>query len=475
MIRIVTCKEHIIFNKKCFDSKAIPSTLRVNSFDNIPESHRAAELCSLSFIKNRIAQSKKKLNFSTKQANRKLKFISKYLPSEIINMIKSRSQRKFDHEKLEIRAIHKTKFANLLNYKITKQKQIIQSNDNKIISKIDDSWFVNMSNRVFDQDEIFILKLDPKFAVVPKNINSEQLLANIDPKLKNLIEDKPTLENIRISIVNTLKNKKLPRNNLNKYQMSALHRLKKYDDIIITNSDKGNKTVVLEKTVYFNKINDILDDKNIYQEIKSDNTPSIAKKLIEKLKEILKLEKIDYFTYRYLYPTYYNIPNVYGIIKLHKHNHPARLICPFFEHPVAKLSKFLSDLITPSIRNSEYSLKNSGELANQIKNIRINKHDQMISLDVINLFTNIPINLTLQIIKSKLSLDKTLKDRTKLPIIKIIDLIEFCMINTSFSFNNKFYIQKSGAPMGSNLSPILGEALVFEIFHQANQLFFKQT
>ena len=91
----------------------------------------------------------------------------------------------------------------------------------------------------------------------------------------------------------------------------------------------------------------------------------------------------------------------------------------------------------------------------------------MISLDIVNLFTNIPIDKTLKIVQDKLSKDNSLDERTKLPISEIMFLIKFIMDNNYFSFDNKIYQQVSGAPMGCNLSPILAEALVSTIFEQA--------
>jgi hypothetical protein len=91
----------------------------------------------------------------------------------------------------------------------------------------------------------------------------------------------------------------------------------------------------------------------------------------------------------------------------------------------------------------------------------------MISLDIVNLFTNIPLNYTLNIIKNKLEQDNNLIVRTKLPVHEIISLLNFCMHNNSFSFNGKYFKQKFGAPMGCNLSPIIAEALVSYIFEKA--------
>ena len=50
--------------------------------------------------------------------------------------------------------------------------------------------------------------------------------------------------------------------------------------------------------------------------------------------------------------------------------------------------------------------------------------------------------------------DDTLWDRTVLSIHNIILLLGFCLHNTYFSFQNKFYQQVEGAPMGSLVSSI---------------------
>ena len=62
----------------------------------------------------------------------------------------------------------------------------------------------------------------------------------------------------------------------------------------------------------------------------------------------------------------------------------------------------------------------------------------------------------LNIINGLLEQDTTLCDRTVLSVQKIIELLEFCLHNTYFSFQNKFYEQVEGAAMGSPVSPISG-------------------
>ena len=77
------------------------------------------------------------------------------------------------------------------------------------------------------------------------------------------------------------------------------------------------------------------------------------------------------------------------------------------------------------------------------------------SYDVTSLFTPVPIDPALNIIKDLLEKDEKLNDRTVLSVQNIIELLGFCLHNTYFSFQNKFYEQVEHEPMGLSVSPIV--------------------
>ena len=85
------------------------------------------------------------------------------------------------------------------------------------------------------------------------------------------------------------------------------------------------------------------------------------------------------------------------------------------------------------------------------------------SYDVSALFTSIPIDTTINIIRKQLEDDKDLHSRTNMTIKHICCLLEFCLKNTYFKFNGEFYEQKEGAAVGSPISPIVANLFMEDL------------
>ena len=73
-----------------------------------------------------------------------------------------------------------------------------------------------------------------------------------------------------------LQNAKKPKSSLGKEQREALKKLREDDSIVILPADKGNATVVMNKNDYARKMEEILND---YEEVKTNPTPKLVKKL----------------------------------------------------------------------------------------------------------------------------------------------------------------------------------------------------
>ena len=92
----------------------------------------------------------------------------------------------------------------------------------------------------------------------------------------------------------------------------------------------------------------------------------------------------------------------------------------------------------------------------------------MISFDVVSLFTSIPLD-TVRLITEKLLTNNTSwQTKTESNIQDILDLLDLCL-STEFCFQNNYYRQISGTPMGSPLSKpsFLAEAVMQDLESKA--------
>ena len=89
------------------------------------------------------------------------------------------------------------------------------------------------------------------------------------------------------------------------------------------------------------------------------------------------------------------------------------------------------------------------------------------SYDVSALFTSIPIDPAIKLIQKHLEDGKDLSNRTSMTVNHIICLLEFCLRNTYFLFQGRYYDQTEGAAMGSPISPLVANLFMEEIEVQA--------
>ena len=97
--------------------------------------------------------------------------------------------------------------------------------------------------------------------------------------------------------------------------------------------------------------------------------------------------------------------------------------------------------------------KNSVQLTKSLSEIPLCSQSRFVFLDIKDMYTNIPINETLDIIKNQLQglqYDSTI-------FHQLITLLSVSLKQNYFRYNQNFYEQTDGLPMSSPLSPIMSE------------------
>ena len=129
------------------------------------------------------------------------------------------------------------------------------------------------------------------------------------------------------------------------------------------------------------------------------------------------------------------------------------------------VAKELTKILKPLVGKSPHHINSTHDCVEQVRNLTLAPEECLSSYDVSALFTSVPVDPALRVIKNLLEKDPTLKNRTVLPEKDIILLLEFCFKNTYFSFQNQFYEQVKGVAMGSLVSPIVAN-LYMEYFEE---------
>jgi len=153
---------------------------------------------------------------------------------------------------------------------------------------------------------------------------------------------------------------------------------------------------------------------------------------------------------------------LYGLPKIHKiivgNCPPCRPILSAINTPTYKIAKFLVPILATLTKN-EYTVQDSFKFAEDIR--KQNKKFVMASLDVDSLFTNIPLDETIQICANELFKGKKKTEKVNgLTKAQITALLKLATKQSFFLFNNNFYIQKDGVAMGNPLGPTLANAFL---------------
>ncbi|CAF3362230.1 unnamed protein product [Rotaria sp. Silwood2] len=274
------------------------------------------------------------------------------------------------------------------------------------------------------------------------------------------------LNNYSEIFIKSVKKKRI--RNISDEEFNAIKSLKNNKNIIICRADKGNSIVILNKEDYINKINEILKQK----QFKPSKQGIIKEKEKSMNKCILKLYNdkiIEKDTYWKIHSTCSSYATLYGQPKIHKANYPLRPIISSIGAYNHDLSKYLYYIIKNNRPSQSFSyIKDSYELVKKITGIHDSSNQIMISFDVDNLYTNVPVNEAIEV-----TLDMLFKRSNPAPIPftreQFKELLEIAVCNVPFRFHDKIYIQNDGVAMGSPLGPVLADLFMTHLEQRLNK------
>ena len=91
--------------------------------------------------------------------------------------------------------------------------------------------------------------------------------------------------------------------------------------------------------------------------------------------------------------------------------------------------------MSPVVGNTDHTVKNSCEFADFIRDKTPNACEEIVSFEVVSLFTKIPVDFAVKVAEERLREDASRGQRTSLPVEDIIHLLSFCLKTTQFTYN----------------------------------------
>jgi hypothetical protein len=352
----------------------------------------------------------------------------------------------------------------------------------------------NFSSRTLTEDEEFVLSKGLKFALPNRKLSQEKYLLCFEKMYKSLLEQeyynpevtsdtqsciplKDALRHLALSSWDSYYKKK-PGRILTDGEWKALRSLSKDKSIIIARPDKGNGVVIVDRKDYINKVERILSDVSKFQKVDVDPfkiSITTETKINNALRKLTKEDSescLHESSYKEIYASGTAPGVLYGLPKVHKENWPIRPILSACNTPTYDLAKFLVPILNPITKNN-FTVSNVFPFINELTQFKA-QNTFMATFDVKSLFTQIPLNETIDICVNELFkyLDGSKEDEMDLLTVDykgkhsyftkkdFKKMLELASLDMHFIFNSTLYKQVDGVAMGSPLGPTLANAFM---------------
>ena len=207
---------------------------------------------------------------------------------------------------------------------------------------------------------------------------------------------------------------------------------------------------------------------------------TLQKKLLD-LKKQGNLTESEYWRLRpseSIPAAFYGLPKIHKVKLEPKEDHftlpkeatpqvPLRPINSCIGSPTYQLSKYLASILKSLQSESGFPVKNAKEFTNFISSQVVAEDEQIVSFDVVSLFTSIPVDLAIDIVQRKLGETTEWKALTSLTQAQVLDLLSFVLNNSYFSSEGTQYHQVFGCAMGSPVSAVIAELVMEEMEEKA--------
>lgn len=277
-------------------------------------------------------------------------------------------------------------------------------------------------------------------------------LDDLPPEIKTLIQDDWKEFKYRYRPIRE-------KSNISMEEANALRSLRDMKHIVIKPADKGSAVVILSREQYVFEVERQLNDTVYYKKLEKPmymETIPIVRNIIDRLK---KKKFINAKQRQYLIGNLQPRERRFYILpKIHKE--PQKWTIPFEIPPGRPIvsdcgsetyftAEYLDHFLNPlSVKHPAY-VRDTQHFIEVVKELRIPSDFFFFSMDVDNLYTNIPIVAGIDCVRK---IFEKYPD-PKRPDEELLELLDINLNRNDFVFDEKFYLQVKGTAMGKKFAP----------------------
>ena len=316
----VSSLERILFLRKCLESSVVPHDI----YEKVKRLRpRFAASIGRAFVKNEIVEEEERLTKRGATFLRAWRRAGEILSSGLDWL---RFNKLLGENGCRLRTMLRSKYAQRLSWLRTKRFGSEELNEDAVF---------NLSDVKLSRAQLEILSRGPRFGIPVEKPCREEIFAEFELYFSQLQsrmpksstgKEKEKKDGLKASLANLAHEysnikQDLLRFPFGKEHIAALRELRNNKEIIITRPDKGNGTVLMNKTDYIARMMEILGDETKFECLggcdKHDRTAQIERALQAYLLQQRKAGEISNEIYDRIRPTGSVRPRMYGLPKVH--------------------------------------------------------------------------------------------------------------------------------------------------------------
>ena len=243
--------------------------------------------------------------------------------------------------------------------------------------------------------------------------------------------------------------------NLSAIEINVLKKFKDNQPFKILQCDKNVGLIIISNNEHSMIALEHLNSNDTYRKCTHEQLPLIVTKINSTLEKLHINGHLSDNLFKYLQINSANVKagKFRVLAKIHKAKFGIRPIINCRSHPTESLCKLVDILLQPIIKSIKTILKDSQQLLQDLNNINFNRSQFLYSCDFESLYTNMKPGHTIETLARYINNETEIFSTGHIDVFGFTNLLNLIFTCNIFSFENEFYVQLIGLPMGCKCGP----------------------